>query len=297
MFPVHVYDGGRLPDEGTHFVVAGNGIWLHKDTDVASGYVQVPAISFLPDLPDAGLRVKLPKVPAKHVWRIKEFFSRVVAEFNSEAETTLYYNRETGDFKVLVPKQTVSYGGVRYERSGTSHLKDMAGYLCVGTIHSHCTFNAFHSGVDDADEDGFDGLHVTFGHNDKAEFSISASVVLNGNRFKIAPDACLEGVEPVGDRFRLKPPETGWEDGLADWMSAVSRESFFSRDTNPFEIGDSVELLCGGGSGLLDSLGRGPFTVVAASKEMITIGTKAGPFSMSNKLFRKAAAGNCDDRK
>lgn len=37
------------------------------------------------------------------------------------------------------------------------------GYELIGTIHSHCDFAAFHSGVDDADEINFDGLHITIG--------------------------------------------------------------------------------------------------------------------------------------
>ena len=73
----------------------------------------------------------------------------------------------------------------------------MENFLCVGTIHSHCDFGAFHSGTDIGDEEDFDGLHVTFGHNNLVEFSISATIVVNGNRLQVDPLEVLEGIEPV----------------------------------------------------------------------------------------------------
>jgi hypothetical protein len=47
------------------------------------------------------------------------------------------------------------------------------GYRVMGTIHSHSNFSAFHSGVDDNDEENFDGLHITIG-NVNGDFSFSA---------------------------------------------------------------------------------------------------------------------------
>lgn len=57
------------------------------------------------------------------------------------------------------------------------------GWRIFGTIHSHCNFNAFHSGVDDADEKEFDGLHITIG-NVRSGWSYSARVMLQGCEFK-----------------------------------------------------------------------------------------------------------------
>ena len=56
------------------------------------------------------------------------------------------------------------------------------GYTIFGTIHSHCDFSAFHSGIDDADEHGFDGVHVTIG-NVNGNWSFSSRVMLNGGDY------------------------------------------------------------------------------------------------------------------
>lgn len=57
------------------------------------------------------------------------------------------------------------------------------GYAIFGTIHSHCNFSAFHSGVDDADETNFTGLHITIG-NVNSGWSYSARWMIDGAEFK-----------------------------------------------------------------------------------------------------------------
>jgi hypothetical protein len=53
------------------------------------------------------------------------------------------------------------------------------GFKVAGTIHSHCNFSAFHSSTDDADEIGFDGLHITIG-NVNSGWSFSARYMVGG---------------------------------------------------------------------------------------------------------------------
>ncbi len=224
-FPVIVYqEGMTLPETGTYFVVSGNGLWLHKEESICTGFVPVNNISCLPDLnAETFVNVKLPKIPAVFVWKIKEFFRKVVAEYRSESEVSLYFNKELGIYKIYVPKQEVSHASVKYQRIGTTHLPEFDGFLEVGTIHSHCDFGAFHSGVDVGDEHNFDGLHITFGHNDKDTFSISASLVVNGFRTKVKPVTVLEGIsresaQPVDkdEFFSLEP--------ISDELKEVYRE-------------------------------------------------------------------------
>lgn len=60
------------------------------------------------------------------------------------------------------------------------------GYKLYGTIHSHCDFSAFHSGVDDADEKKFDGLHITIGHVKKDQaWSYSARYMVRTCPIKV----------------------------------------------------------------------------------------------------------------
>ena len=200
---VYVYKPGmELPKTGSYYVVAGNGIFYHKENQggITYGMIPVKDIPVLANIEHgARVGVRLPKISEQHVHQIKEFFRRVVKEHNSEANTILFYHPETKEYKIHVPEQEVTHGGVDYKREAFFENEEsgLAGYLRVGTIHSHCNFDAFHSSTDVGDEDDFDGVHVTFGHNDKDEFSISCSIVVNGFRAKVDPERYLEGLVPV----------------------------------------------------------------------------------------------------
>jgi len=297
MFPVYTYkEGLDLPETGNYFLVAGNGLWLHKDTGIVKAFVPVQNISVLQDLDaDAFVQCVLPKIPAKHVWRIKTFFKNVVQKHRSEASISLYYNKETKEFKIYVPQQRVSHTSVNYKRQALTHVKGMENFLCVGTIHSHCDFGAFHSGTDIMDEEDFDGLHCTFGHNNLAEFSISATVAVNGNRLQVDPLDVLEGIEPVAGqegKYRLAELapelEVEWMTGInEDWMTLVSSGIKWKNDTI-FHTGDKVDW-----AGELTTIdarsmcGEGPFEVDSASGGVVTIVTKIGLARFSEKLFKR----------
>jgi hypothetical protein len=294
MFPVYVYNEDlELPDHGTYYLVAGNGLWLHKDTGVVRAFVPVENISVLEDLDvECFVECCLPKIPAQHVWRIKTFFKNVVSEHRSEASTSLYYNKETKEFKIHVPPQSVTHGSVSYKREALTHIDGMENFLCVGTIHSHCDFGAFHSGTDIGDEEDFDGLHCTFGHNNLEEFSISASVAVNGNRMLVNPLDVLEGIEPVpGQEGKYKLAtlapelEAEWSVGLDDWMSQVSSQQRLKR----FLKGDKVVW-----AGCLNTIstiktqcGEGPFEVDSAYDGQVTVMTKVGLARFNEKLFKR----------
>ena len=64
----------------------------------------------------------------------------------------------------------------------------------VGTIHSHCDFGASHSHGDHADEEHFDGIHITLGHVTSETPSLSVSLVIDGIRFHKLPQENMEGV-------------------------------------------------------------------------------------------------------
>jgi hypothetical protein len=224
MYPVIVYEEGtELPSEGTYYIVAGNGIFLQKNTGIVSCLTQVRDIPFLADVKNvANLRLNLPTLPAKLTWGIKELFKRVVAKYHAESATLLYYNKTTKEFMVRVPEQLVSHGSVGYLARREGEDPDPQ-FLLVGTIHSHADFAAFHSGTDVNDEADFDGLHVTFGHNDQDVFTISACIVVNGKRQQVKPEEHLEGIEPVGDKgyYRLSGTPEYDEPQLETWLSNV----------------------------------------------------------------------------
>lgn len=225
-YPVYHYEEGTtLPDSGIYYVLAGNGVFMHKDMGVMKGLVRVDGVDFLKDVENQNVRWTGPKIPFEVAYKIKRFFNIVVQKYRAEACTVLYLHETTQEFKVGVPQQEVSHSSVRYRRDALTHGLD--GFFPVGTIHSHADFNAFHSGTDEHDEESFDGLHLTFGHNHNENISISASVVMNGQRVQVDPAAVLDGVEAVEGRYKFRtatPEEDGSRPGPDDWMLQVTQQ-------------------------------------------------------------------------
>lgn len=311
-FPVHIYhENMELPKEGTYFVVAGNGIWMHKHTGICRCFVPVKNISCLDDLKaEAELQVELPRLPAQFVWQIKEFFRQVVDKYHAESGISLFYSKVDDKFQIDVPEQKVSHGGVKYIRSAMTHLEGSENYLRVGTIHSHCDFGAFHSGTDVGDEKDFDGLHVTFGHNDRDDFTISASFVVNASRVTVDPLTVLDGVS-LSDQQSGKDSyykcfditeeqKAEWSEPISGWMEKVSPAYTFTHSyglrfwerfaESQFKKEDQI-VWAKDESPLKDSLGEGPFKVVECELEKddfyVTIETRSGKAKLPEFMFKK----------
>ena len=227
MFPIYIYNEGvELPDEGSYYVIAGNGNFLHKDTGIVRCFVSVKEVSFLADIdPTNWVSLTIPKIPAEIVQKIKQFFKEVVLKYGTEANSTLYYNKITEKFKIHISEQIVSHGAVHYNRRLIDdELLKYKDFLRIGTIHSHCDFGAFHSGTDIKDEKDFDGLHVTFGNNDKEEITITASVVVNGCRTEIPPENVLCGIKLFDDKSYYLENQIDYD--ISSWMAKIHPESF-----------------------------------------------------------------------
>lgn len=42
MYPIHIYEQGKeLPQDGTYYLIAGNGVLLHKDTCIVKAFLPV----------------------------------------------------------------------------------------------------------------------------------------------------------------------------------------------------------------------------------------------------------------
>lgn len=297
MFPVYIYEKDKkLPETGTYFVVAGNGLWIHKDMPVYQGFVKVNNISCLDDLnTEDYLKCKLPRIPFVLVWKIKQFFKEVIKKHHAESCTVLFYNFEKNHWIVHIPVQTVSHGGVQYLREGASSLSNMDGYLPVGTIHSHCDFQAFHSNTDQDDENTFDGFHGTFGHNDKDVFSITTSFVINGTRFKLNPLDFLEGINQNAhgkEFYYLDEYNEDWAEELNSWMSKVSSRSYFyssfRQENKYFPVGSKVSWAAESNfTALRGFLGDGPFEVIGKEPGKLIIRTSIGSYNLPEKFFQR----------
>lgn len=224
----------KLPRDGTYYILARNGVFIHKGNtdpdDSKQGLIESvtvvldsnPPNSFnwratkwddpvspnvLPGLLDCKTyaNIKISKIPHYIAVLAQQFFANVLREMRSESEVQLYYSIELDRFELVCPEQFVSAGGVEYQRETTDLLETNEGrFLRAGTIHSHCDFMAFHSGTDTADEAFEDGIHITFGHNDQLSkgrpISIVSSVVANNHREPIDPAVCIEGVTHAYDQ-------------------------------------------------------------------------------------------------
>ncbi len=217
MIPIYIYNGQPLPADETYYVVASNGIFIHK-SGIFQSLVKVENIPFIESItPD--ISPNFPPIPQNLANKVRLFFKKVYEEYRTEANVLIYINPETKQFRIHVPNQQVARNFVSYEKKlSPKDALELNGFLCIGTIHSHCDFEAFHSGVDIDDEKHFDGLHVTFGNNQKDVITIAASLVSNNYRKAISPCDIIEGITSVDGGFKFL---TDCNENIDEWLEKV----------------------------------------------------------------------------
>jgi len=215
IIPVYLYEEGvELPKSGMYYVVAKNGIYIHVERQIGSALVKVDGIPWLEDAKPS-ISIKLPKIPGRIIGQALTFFRKVWNKFQAEACVQLYYSKELNQYRLWCPQQQVSRSGVSYNRADQIPYEERIGegkfdvtkqwkWQVVGTIHSHCNFDAFHSGTDTNDEETFDGIHITLGHVDCKEFSMVASVAVNANRVQLECESCTSDVVRKNDKTVAK---------------------------------------------------------------------------------------------
>jgi len=195
MFQIVINDGiQKIPENSVATYIIGDKIYLKKKLGIVESVAPVKKLSFLKPV-ECYAKLHISKIPEKTIVQIIKFFKKVYEMYNSESVVLLYYNEKKKKFKVFIPFQKVGGASVEYVKNET-----FKGFILLGTIHSHANFSAFHSGTDDADEQHFDGLHITIGDLDEVgQFSISSSVVSNGFRSKSNPSEYIDGIECVDE--------------------------------------------------------------------------------------------------
>ncbi|MBI2902732.1 MAG: hypothetical protein HYY12_03970 [Candidatus Methylomirabilis oxyfera] len=186
MFPVYL-KGGQFeePDESIYYLVTRDGLFQVKRNPLFHARTRVRGLSWL--LPEQeAAHLQLPPIPASVLAEIVAFFLEVFQVYRAEAVVLLYFNQTEERYELKIPKQQVAGGHCRYEIGPTP-----AGWLRVGTIHSHASADAFHSELDDEDERHDDGLHVTIGNLD-GEVSVACSLVVDGRRFTLKPSEVFD---------------------------------------------------------------------------------------------------------
>jgi len=170
-------EGKKLEDYEDGYIIAGDGIYNKSSTDYFTSVTLAPTIDGLPEFKDnIKLSLTMPSIPFRLFYDTWMFFKEVGNQYKSEAIVLLTYTEEAG-FNIAIPTQKVGAATLDYETNGCSNI--------VGTIHSHHTMSAFHSGTDTHDEMHFDGIHITLGRINDQLPDVSCSIMRNGTRFKM----------------------------------------------------------------------------------------------------------------
>lgn len=182
------------PTNGPYYVVGPKGFYLHKT--VHQGRVIVPTKD-IPSLPnpldkaDCYLWYNEDHLvlPANLVGQVWSFFRTIYERHKSEAMVNLTWHPEHG-YRAFVPPQKASAGGVQSQFK-PEHIA--RGWRIIGTIHSHCNFSAFHSGIDTHDADSHDGIHMTIGKVMSEPPEVATMVSVAGKRWDFALKEVLDG--------------------------------------------------------------------------------------------------------
>lgn len=206
MSNVIIWDGSSIvpPDVARALIVARNGFYQLKRINLGNLPIIEAVTKMGPGWDDeslqyfSGERLSLgfaEKIPQPILQQAVAFFQAVYNRHQSEAIVLLFYAPAAPQgqkWLIMAPEQIVTGGTCRYEDPGPAPT----GWFLAGTIHSHGSMAAFHSGTDDRDEDFRDGIHITAGRvNSLVEFSVS--VVIEGQRFKLELSDIVEGVQLV----------------------------------------------------------------------------------------------------
>lgn len=193
MFPVWINDGTtEMPIDPIFYVIAKDGIYLKKTMGHFDTMTKVNSISIL-DAVESKATLKVAKIKTRQFAQILSLFRDVYKKYRAEANVILHYNRKKKRYRIDVPTQGVTGASVNYVNGEDSYDN----YIRIGTIHSHASMTAFHSGTDQHDEESWDGLHITLGKLNQDYFEISCSIMASGERFMVNPVEYIEGLELV----------------------------------------------------------------------------------------------------
>src|SRR3990172_3445443 len=186
MLPIYIMEPGfHEPDDPIYYLVTKNGLFQVKRTAVFRSRIRIPGLAWL-ESEQEGATFLLPVIPEKLLAETLAFFREVFRKYRAEAAVLLYLREEAREYEIRIPPQRVAGGHCRYEVG-----PNPSGCIRVGTIHSHGAAEAFHSELDDIDEQYDDGLHVTIGSL-HAKPTVSCSLVVDGRRFDLQGGEVLE---------------------------------------------------------------------------------------------------------
>lgn len=145
---------------------------------------------------------------SREMWnQVLAYFKWVYDTTKSECQVRLYVNAVAGVWSAWAYPQEARTGMSAREvdnenaQQQRAQFASTAGWLYFGTVHHHCSAGAFQSSVDESNEKAQDGLHITIGHMDKAEYDIDCRLYIGGIKFQ--PN--MEWFWDCGDEVQLLP--------------------------------------------------------------------------------------------
>lgn len=136
----------------------------------------------------ATIEWKGPKIPLD-VWdEVLSFFQWCYDTYKSECQVRLYVSPTLQTWKAYAFPQEAKTGMTAHELDNEAKREQHAAlglqppdWFAFGTVHHHCSANAFQSGTDTANEESQDGLHITIGNmNNKDRYDIHARFYRKG---------------------------------------------------------------------------------------------------------------------
>jgi PRTRC genetic system protein A len=148
----------------------------------------------------AGFIPALPLIPMGMVMKILAFFRHYMrGGSEQEALVNLYWDKDTREYVVDVPEQTVTK--VSVESTAQPDFADER-FIHVMDIHSHNSMNASFSPIDDRDEKAT-RLYTVIGHLDKYFPDIQTRLSNGGKFWNIEPSEVFEMVaSPFPDEWK-----------------------------------------------------------------------------------------------
>jgi hypothetical protein len=224
---------GDWPDDPVFYLVTANGLFLCRNHEFFQSSVPAPRWPSELAPQESSLQLRGPKIPQRTIEQVVGFFDRVADLYGSEAVVLAVWNRHKHEIEIIAPPQlatisrnpwdTVSPIGVEYEVPPLGSEQ-----VVLGDIHSHVDMAAYASHVDRVDEQYRAGLHVVVGrlYREPPEFHIEA--VVDGARFKFAPDTVFAGYQ----RRRATFPEE-WLDQIKLKVYGTTTQTFGHSTTKP----------------------------------------------------------------
>lgn len=148
-----------------------------------------------------------PKIPFSLYSKMVAFFRKIQKLHDSECQVRFFFNPNTLIWDIhAFPQQglgmsTIEINGEQFDQQRATWPEPWFGF---GTGHHHCKAGAFQSGIDKADEENTDGLHITLGNVDKEQMSFHGRLVFCGETHQAEmcdwfapPDNVTQQVEPL----------------------------------------------------------------------------------------------------